>query len=130
MGASLTPKVRTTRARASGAQGRSPGAVASADADHDGVDNWGEYVSGCDPTNPLSYFSVTSFNTPSTGSISFVVTWNSVSGRVYGVDWSENLSQSFTNISGDLPYPANSYTDNVDRAGSQQFYRIDVRLAP
>ena len=51
-------------------------------------------------------------------------------GRVYGVNWSDQLNNTFTNISGDLPYPAGSYTDTVERAGPQQFYRIEVRAGP
>jgi len=49
---------------------------------------------------------------------------------VYGVNWADSLTNSFTNISGDLPYPTGSYTDLVERAGLEHFYRIDVRLNP
>jgi hypothetical protein len=105
-------------------------AVVTADDDGDGSDNWNEYVSGYNPTNALSYFSITNFNATATNGPSFIVSWKPVSGRVYGVDWSDQLTNTFINISGDLPYPAGSYTDTVERAGLQHFYRIDVRLNP
>ncbi|WP_233231660.1 S8 family serine peptidase [Tichowtungia aerotolerans] len=107
----------------------STGAVATADTDGDGADNLTEYISGCNPTNPDSVFEVTSFSPPVTNSEGVIITWNPVEGRVYNVDLNNSLLLgSFTNISGDLPYPANSYTDRVERTDEQIFYRIGVRL--
>jgi len=110
--------------------GNITGAVATVDSDGDGADNLTEYVSGYDPTDPNSVFEVASFTPPASGGSPFIVRWNSVEGRTYNVGWSDNLIFTpFTNnYSIDLPYPANSYTDTVDRAGSQNFYRVDVRL--
>ncbi|HSR87552.1 MAG TPA: S8 family serine peptidase, partial [Pontiella sp.] len=105
-------------------------AVASADSDGDGENNLSEYISGHVPTNPASYFSITNMGVTSTNEFSFILSWETVSGRVYGVNWTDILTNSFTNISGDLPYPAGSYTDTVERIGPQHFYRIDVRLSP
>ncbi len=110
--------------------GSQTGAVALADNDGDGDDNLSEYISGNNPTNPESFFAVTGFDVPATGSIPFVVSWESVSGRVYGVNWTDRLTNSFTNISGWLPYPAGSYTDMVDRAGPSSFYQVEVQLPP
>jgi hypothetical protein len=105
--------------------------IAWVDSDGDGADNLSEFISGHNPTNAGSYFSISSsYYSPSTGDTHFVVSWNSVSGRIYGVNWSGMLTNSFTNISGNLPYPAGSYTDSVNRAGDAHFYRIDVQLAP
>ena len=109
--------------------GNTTNAVASADPDTDGADNLAEYISGHNPTNSDSVFEVTTFTPPTTNSTDVIITWDSVTGRIYNVDWNFSLlSGVFTNISGDLPYPANSYTDRVERAGSPNFYRIDVRL--
>jgi len=105
-------------------------ADAVADDDGDGCDNLSEYISGHDPTNAASFFSVTNVDVNSTNDFSFVLSWEAVSGRVYGVNWADSLTNSFINISGDLPYPAGSYTDTVERAGSQHFYQVDVRLNP
>lgn len=110
--------------------GSSTGAVATADTDGDGADNLTEYISGHNPTNSASVFEVTTFTPPTTNSAPVVITWNSVTGRIYNVGWSDNLiAPAFTsNYSVDLPYPANSYTDTVERIGTRHFYRIDVRL--
>jgi hypothetical protein len=105
-------------------------AAANADDDGDGSDNWSEYVSGYDPTNPLSFFSITNFIATPTNGQPFIISWESMPGRVYGVDWSDRLTNSFINVSGDLPYPAGSFTDTVERTGPHHFYRIDVRLSP
>ena len=105
-------------------------AVATIDIDNDGFDNLSEYISGHDPTNASSFFAITNFSATATNGPSFIISWDSVAGRVYGVDWSDQLNNTFTNISGDLPYPSGSYTDAVERAGSQQFYRIEVRTGP
>jgi len=110
--------------------GSTTGAVASADSDGDGENNLAEYISGHNPTNAASYFSITNIDVTVTNGFSFILSWESVSGRVYGVNWADSLTNSFTNISGDLPYPAGSYTDIVERAGLEHFYRIDVRLNP
>ncbi|MCF7864709.1 MAG: hypothetical protein K9L89_07965 [Kiritimatiellales bacterium] len=109
--------------------GGSTNAVATADPDGDGSDNYSEYVAGTLPNNAGSVFKVVTYAAPATGNAPFIVTWNPVAGRIYNVDWSQNLPYiPFTNISGDLPYPANSYTDSVDRTDLQNFYRVDVRL--
>jgi hypothetical protein len=105
-------------------------AEASVDVDDDGFDNLSEYISGHDPTNALSFFSITNFRPAASTGPPVILSWESVSGRVYKVNWSDQLTTTFTNISGDLPYPVGSYTDTVERAGSQQFYRIEVRTGP
>ncbi len=106
------------------------GAVASADTDGDGEDNLSEYISGHIPTDPASFFAIDSFQAPTNGGMPFIVSWESMTGRLYGVDWSSNLTNGFTNISGFLPYPISSYTDTVERLGPQHYYRIDVQLDP
>ncbi len=97
--------------------------------DSDGSDNYSEYISGHNPTDPNSVFAVTSFTAPASGNVPFIITWDPVAGRIYNVSWSPNLIITpFANISGDIPSPANSYTDTVERINFQNFYRVDVRL--
>ncbi|MEE9367928.1 MAG: M12 family metallo-peptidase [Pontiella sp.] len=104
-------------------------ALATADLDDDGMNNISEYIAGTLPNNAASIFEVTSHSAPVSNSAPFIVTWNAVAGRVYDVKWTENLIfNSFTNISGYLPYPANSYTDLVERTSLQNLYRVDVKL--
>uniref|UniRef100_UPI0035622F44 S8 family serine peptidase n=1 Tax=Pontiella sp. TaxID=2837462 RepID=UPI0035622F44 len=109
------------------------GAVATADADHDGADNLTEYVAGTIPDDAASVFEVTTYSMDADGAVPFTLNWTSVEGRIYNVMWSNNLRYepfAENDISGDLPYPANSFTDtNETRAGQSQFYRLGVRLA-
>lgn len=102
-------------------------AVATLDDDNDGADNLTEYISGHNPKDPASVFKIIHFYNISPTASTYVVTWSSVAGRVYNVGWSDDLTAPFIDISGNLPFPASSYTDTVYRAGEQQFYRIEIR---
>ncbi len=104
--------------------------VPTADNDNDGFCNLDESISGHDPTNPDSFFRVDTMDVPGPAEVPFVISWDSQTGRVYGVQWTSDLTNGFVNISGDLPYPTGSYTDTVERTGNQQFYRIEVRKSP
>jgi hypothetical protein len=105
------------------------GAYAYADEDGDRSDNLTEYIAGTLPNDPESVFKVTQFSP--WDSAPFILHWNAVEGRTYNVLWSSSLQFiSFAEhpISGDLPYPINSYTDEVLRASDENFYRVDVKL--
>jgi hypothetical protein len=106
------------------------GAVASVDSDGDGADNLTEYFSGHNPSDPNSFFSST-ITPVTTNGHPYVITWDSVTNRIYNISRSDSLlTGTFTNISGDLPHPINTYTDSLERVGPQIFYRIDVELEP
>jgi hypothetical protein len=111
----------------------STGAVTTADADNDGSDNLTEYIAGTIPNDATSVFEVTSYSMDEESGVPFTLNWTSVEGRIYNVMWSDNLQYepfADNDISGDLPYPANSYTDtNETRTGQSQFYRLGVRLS-
>jgi len=48
---------------------------------------------------------------------------------VYNVSWTYHLLYvPFNDVSGEIRWPANSYTDTVDRIGNASLYRIDVRM--
>ncbi|VGO21822.1 Serine protease AprX [Pontiella sulfatireligans] len=108
------------------------GALASADADGDGMDNLSEYIGGSDPTDPDSVFGIASCRSiPAEGPAPFVIEWDAMPGRIYNVYWTYHLIYlPFVNISGDLYSPVNSYTDTVERTSwrAGQYYRIDVQL--
>jgi hypothetical protein len=55
-----------------------------------------------------------------------ILRWPSVSNRAYAVEWTTNLASGFGVLASNLPAtPAeNVYTDAVNRAASQGFYRI------
>ena len=103
--------------------------LANVDSDLDGQINLYEFIAGSNPTNAGSLFEIQSDSAASTGSAPFIVSWNAVEGRVYSVRASENLAVlPFSDLSGDLLYPANSYTTSVGAAEAGKFYRVDVRL--
>ncbi len=104
-------------------------AVATADSDGDGSDNYAEFVAGTHPTNPASVFKI-SAHKASAGGTPFIINWTTVPGRVYTVGYTYNLVYvPFTNniLAANLPYTVNSYTDTVQRAEQQIFYRVDVK---
>jgi hypothetical protein len=106
-------------------------AVATADLDGDGTDNYTEDIAGTVPTNSASVFKVTSFAAPTSSGAPFIINWNTVTGRLYSVGYSGNIMfAGFTAVPGaiDLPYTQTSYTDSVERADSAGFYHVDVRL--
>lgn len=96
------------------------------DTDGDGQINRDEFIAGMDPTDPYSSFMVRTFDPASNGM--FVLSWDSVTGRVYSVSWSTNMPSSFQTLETEIRHPQNSYTDSVHNAESQGFYRIGVEL--
>jgi hypothetical protein len=103
------------------------GSADYADPDHDGMNNWQEWICRTDPTNAASALRVISA-VPTNGSVS--VTWQSVYPINYFVARSTNLSAlaAFsvvaTNIGGG--FGTTSYTDPTPPPASQLFYRIGV----
>lgn len=95
------------------------------DFDMDGLLNIYEFISGANPTNGGSVFGVDQAEPVPEG---FVVNWNSVEGRKYGVYWTDSLSDGFQTLVSDLPYPVNSFTDTLHTAEDGGFYYIDVQL--
>ena len=101
-------------------------AVAAVDSDGDGMDNLSEYIAGYDPTNSASFFSaVTGMD-----AAGFVISWNAVSNREYGILYCGSLTNGFSNLASGILFPQNSYTDTLHAAESAGFYQVDVKLAP
>lgn len=78
------------------------------------------YIAGVNPTNSASEFSA--FSHCRDGRT--IVSWNSVTGRLYTVSWSTNLLEGF--VGSNCVENAESYTDILDTAN--KFYKVDVRL--
>lgn len=95
------------------------------DSDGDSVTNWQEYVGGSDPTNTASVLALAGH----TAMDLFVLTWSSLSGRLYAVSRTTNLLTGFEPLATHLPAtpPQNSYTDNVSPQG-HAFYSINATL--
>jgi hypothetical protein len=99
----------------------------TADKDGDGLDNYGEWVAGTDPTNGFSRLIFS--NVVQTAGGGMVVRWSSASNRFYSLKLSTNLvfdpfTAVLTNRAPATP-PVNVHTDAVSRFGGA-FYRITV----
>jgi hypothetical protein len=103
------------------------------DPDHDGMNNWEEWVCGTDPTDPLSVLRLLS---PSITSGYATVSWQSVAGLSYYLLRSTNLTSwppfrlLATNLVGQAG--TTSYTDKYATRLTPLFYRVGVGnyLAP
>ena len=103
------------------------GGGAADDWDHDGVNNYGEYVAGTCPTNRASVLQIDDVAAdPVRGQVS--LRWPSVVGRRYAVEASTNLCAGFDWVLGSqiLATPAfNWHTVQVDQAECL-FFRLQV----
>ena len=101
-------------------------ADAMADADHDGLLTWQEYIAGTNPTNAASNLRITGGSATSQGT---VVRWASASNKLYNLSRTTNLLQSFAAVAGATNLPAtppeNVFT-NSQNDGAAAFYRIGV----
>jgi parallel beta-helix repeat protein len=98
------------------------------DSDHDGLNNWQEWLAGTNPTNALSELKIISATVNRAG---FVVTWQSENTRMYYLQRSVDLSQgTFSTIQGNIAGQAGttSYTDTNAVGSGQFFYRVGVQL--
>ncbi len=97
-----------------------------ADPDHDGLNNWQEWICGTCPTNALSVLRLLS---PSITSTNATVSWQSVAGVNYFLERSANLTSPFmllaTNIVGQAG--TTSYGDTNGAGPGPFFYRVGVK---
>ena len=101
--------------------------AADADWDWDGVNNYGEWVAGTNPTNEHSVLAFSNL-VQNAGSWT-VLRWSSESNRFYTLKLSTNLMLDLFNtmLTNRMPAtpPVNVHTDAVQRP-SPAFYRITV----
>ena len=103
-----------------GATNANPAAIAA-----NGVNTVYEtYIAGLDPTNTQSFFTVSD----QIAAAQMVLQWSATSGRVYSVYWTTNLLDGFQPLETNLPYPQNSWTDQVHGAENDGFYQLKVQL--
>jgi hypothetical protein len=96
-----------------------------ADSDGDGIDNLEEFISGTNPGDPASVFEV---NVTGPSPAGFIINWNSITGRVYGIKWTDSLLNPFQTLTNGLLYPQNSWTDTVHSVTNNGFYKINVQM--
>ncbi|VGO11758.1 hypothetical protein PDESU_00304 [Pontiella desulfatans] len=94
------------------------------DSDLDGFDNFSEFIAGTDPNDQNEKFVVNGVSSQP----DVTVDWHSVSGRVYSVYWTDQLTNNWQMVTNGLPYPQNSWTDTGHSGDDAGFYRITVEM--
>ncbi|MBI5385162.1 MAG: right-handed parallel beta-helix repeat-containing protein [Verrucomicrobia bacterium] len=103
------------------------GSVDGTDLDRDGLNNWQEWRCGTDPANALSVLRLLA---PAPSGPNMAVSWQSVAGVSYALEWSTNLGavpayQSLaTNLPGQPGITAFTHTNGA--TASPRFYRVGV----
>jgi hypothetical protein len=111
-------------------QGGGGQSFAFLDSDGDGLNNWGEYRAGTDPTNSASVFTIGMWRIENgEGDYRLIVYWDSIAKRTYNLWRSENLFDGFITIESGIQAnpPINEYEDTNAVAGRQYFYRVEVK---
>jgi hypothetical protein len=95
------------------------------DPDHDGLTTWQEWRCQTDPTNALSALRLLSAS-PNGTNVS--ITWHSVAGVNYVLEWSTNLASPYIPLATGIPGQSGSttYTDTNAADLAPLFYRVGV----
>lgn len=104
-----------------------PEAAASADPDSDGMSNSQEFIAGTDPMDKRSRLRVFAFNLESGNP---VLSFESLLGQHYGVEFSENLvNGSWTALNSNVwgRTDSTTLTDTNAAGHNQRFYRVRVQ---
>jgi type VI protein secretion system component Hcp len=92
------------------------------DLDGDGLINLHEFQLGTDPKSGTSFFKARLSPDPATPGL-FQLTWNSVAGKVYVIEWSPDLKTPFAPVRV-VTATAESTTENMTNSGNLGFYRV------
>lgn len=104
-------------------------AGALSDDDHDGHQAWQEYLAGTLPETATSVLKVASVRAVNGATI---ITWPTVTDRVYQVSWSTNVGQALTSFpdATSLTWTVNSYTDQLHLAERTLYLQVEARRGP
>ena len=104
--------------------------IAGNDSDGDGHSNLEEFIAGMHPRNSASVFRVTqSSMSKNLGETSYVISWDAVEGREYSVKRRNSLIFPGVDLlESGISYPVNTYTDTLDNAQNERFYKVEVKL--
>jgi hypothetical protein len=101
------------------------GAADLTDSDHDGMNNWQEWMCSTCPTNAQSALRLVSATPAGTN---IIVTWQSAVGVNYFLERSPNLASPFTHVASFILGQAGttSYVDTNAAGAGPMFYRVGV----
>jgi len=98
------------------------------DPDHDGLNNWQEWLAGTDPTNASSVLQMLA---PTPSGTNLIVTWQSVPNITYSLQRATDLTAdpAFQTIATNIPGNAGttSYTDTNAPPPGPYYYRVGVQ---
>jgi hypothetical protein len=98
-----------------------------ADADHDGMNNWQEWICGTDPTNSLS---VLKMFAPSNTALGLALSWQSAAGRTYDLQQSDPANPTaFSSINSNIAGQADvtTFLDAGATNIGSRLYRVRVQ---
>jgi hypothetical protein len=107
----------------------SPNAAPCADLDHDGANNFNEYVNLTDPTDPSSAARLQANPDPQNGQ-NLMLSWFAARGRLYTIETTTDLSSpNWQGLAGATDIVGDNSIRNVTNAVSGTgFYRLRMRL--
>lgn len=97
-----------------------------ADADGDGLSNLNEYLLGTHPRSGTSFFKAQLSPVPASPG-SYQLSWNSVPGTTYVIEWSPDLITPFTALRS-VTAAGTTSSQNFGNVGSVGFYRVRPQL--
>src|SRR6185369_11651057 len=88
---------------------------------------WQSYIAGLDPNNPASRLLLTVTSLSNGTNLAFG--WNTVTGRIYSLWFSANLTNDFAPLAGatNLPWTVQAFTNNINSAGFSEYFRLEVK---
>ena len=95
---------------------------AAGDADGDGLSNIDEFQLGTHPKSGTSFFKSTLSSVPATPG-SYQLTWNSVVGKAYVIEWSPDLTTPFAPVR-TVTASSTTSTETLSMGGAVGFYRV------